>query len=62
MLDNTVGMDLKYFLYFAVCIVLLFLLGNVDDPLRDLDFCEFPYNVEHIELEPVMGDLYYIQD
>ena len=31
-------------------------------PLRDLDFCEFPRNVEHFELEPVIGDLYYLQD
>jgi hypothetical protein len=58
------GMDLKYFLYFAACFALMLLLGGVKDPLRGLEYCEISvtYRREDIELEPAMGNLYYIQD
>jgi hypothetical protein len=64
MLDSTVGMDLKHFLYFAACFAIILLLNGVDDPLRDLEYCEISvtYTRESIELEPAMGNLYYIQD
>ena len=64
MLDSTVGMDLKYFLYFAACFTLMLLFNGVDDPLRYLECCEISvtYTRRSIELDPALGNLYYIQD